>query len=146
MNSTAFPLLAHNNPEVDGNQEMDLMIGSLNFCVGSSSLICLSDPAKLGPLASETKTITVSESSVGSSSKVNSPVSFATTENTREKIEQLDKTMENLHLGGTMDQSYPSQKDFTTQGDGVSNNIHQLCVIIIEAAEENNDTDNIATR
>jgi hypothetical protein len=35
--------------------------------------------------------------------------------------------------------------DFTTQSGGVSSNIHQLCVIIIEAAEENDDTDNIAT-
>jgi hypothetical protein len=32
-----------------------------------------------------------------------------------------------------------------TQSGGVSGNIHQLCVIITEALEENNDTDNIAT-
>jgi hypothetical protein len=38
----------------------------------------------------------VSGSSVGSSSEVNSPVSFTTAENTGEKIEELDKTMENL--------------------------------------------------
>jgi hypothetical protein len=66
--------------------------------------------------------------------------------NTREKIEELDETMENLDLGGTVDQSYPSQKDFTTRSGGVSSNIHQLCVIITEAVEENDDTDNIATR
>jgi hypothetical protein len=53
--------------------------------------------------------------------------------------------MENLDLGGTVDQSYLSRKDFTTQSGGVSGNIHQLCVIITEAAEENNDIDNIAT-
>jgi hypothetical protein len=35
---------------------------------------------------------------VGSSSEVNSSVSFATTENTGEKIRELDETMENLNL------------------------------------------------
>jgi hypothetical protein len=39
-------------------------------------------------------------------------------------------------------QSYPSQKDFITQTGGVSGNIQQLCVIITEAAEENNHDDN----
>jgi hypothetical protein len=109
MNSTAFSLLANNNPEVDENQisfrtidfqphppnltpvfasldqEMDLTIGSLNFRVGSLGLIHLSDPAKPDPSTCETKTIAVSESSVGSSKEVNSPVSFATAENTGEK-------------------------------------------------------------
>jgi hypothetical protein len=122
MNSTAFSLLA-NNLEVDGNQisfgtidfqphppnltpvfasldqEMDLTIGSMNFRVGFLGSIRLSDPAKPDPSASETKTIAMSESSVGSSYEVNSPVSFATIENTGEKIEELDETMENLDLG-----------------------------------------------
>jgi hypothetical protein len=104
MNSTAFSLLANISPEVDGNQisfgtidfqphppnftpifeildqEMYLTIGSLNFCVGSLGSIRLSDPAKPDPSASETKTIAMSESSVGSSSEANSPVSFATAE------------------------------------------------------------------
>jgi hypothetical protein len=47
--------------------------------------ICLSDPAKLDPSASETKTIAMFESSVGCSSEANSPVSFATTEIAGEK-------------------------------------------------------------
>jgi hypothetical protein len=85
MNSTSFSLLANSNPEVDGNQEMDLMIGSLNFRVGYSGSICLSDPTKLDPSAGETKTIIVSGSSVGSSSEVNLLVSFATAEDTGEK-------------------------------------------------------------
>jgi hypothetical protein len=145
MNLTTFSLLANSNPEVDGNQEMNLMIGSLNFRVGSSGLIHLSDPAKPDPSASGTKKHAMSESSVGSSSEVNSPVSFAAAENTGEEIEELDETMENLDLEGTVDRSYLSRKDFTTQSGGVSSNIHQLCIIITEAAEENNDTDNIAT-
>jgi hypothetical protein len=56
MNSMAFLLLTNSNPKVDRNQEIDLMIGSLNFHVGSSGSTRLSDPAKLDPSASETKT------------------------------------------------------------------------------------------
>jgi hypothetical protein len=145
MNLMAFSLLANSNPEVDGNHEMDLTIGSLNFRVGSSGSTRLSDPAKLDPSASETKTITMSGSSVGSSSEVNSPVSFTTAENIGEKIEELDETMENLDIGGIVDQSYTSEKDFITRSCGVSSNIHQLCIIITEVAEENNPADNAAT-
>jgi hypothetical protein len=67
---------------------MDLTIGSLNFCVDSLGLIHLSDLTKSDPSASKTKTIARSESSVGSSSEVNSPVSFATAENIGEIIEE----------------------------------------------------------
>jgi hypothetical protein len=129
MNLMTFLLLANSNPEVDGNQisfrtidfqphplnltrvfasldqEMDLTIGSMNFRVRSLGLIRLSDPAKLDPSASETKTITMSESSVGSSSEVNSPVSFVKAENTGEKIEELDETMENLDLGDQLEKT-----------------------------------------
>jgi hypothetical protein len=101
MNSIAFLLLANSSPEVDEiqipfgtvnfqphqssftqvfesmNQDMDLTIGSLNFRVGSLGSIRLSDPAKPGSSASKSKTEIMSESSEGSSSEVNSPVSFA---------------------------------------------------------------------
>jgi hypothetical protein len=40
----------------------------------------------------------MSESLVGSSSEVNSPVSFTTMENIEDKIEEHDETMENLDL------------------------------------------------
>jgi hypothetical protein len=86
----------------------------------------------------------MSGSSVGSSSEVNSPISFAVAENTKGKIEELDETREELDIGGTMDKSYISQKDFVTQSGGVSRNIHQLCVIITEAVEENDHADNAA--
>jgi hypothetical protein len=99
MNSTAFLLLADNSSEVDENQKMELTIESLSFCVGSLGSIRLSDPVKSDPSASEAKTIAMSESSVGSSSEANSPVSFATTKIPEEKIAELDKTMENLDLG-----------------------------------------------
>jgi hypothetical protein len=86
MNSTAFSLLANSNPEVDEiqipfgivnsqphqssftqvfesmDQDMDLTIGSLNFRVGSLGSIRLSDPAKPGPSANESKTVVMSES------------------------------------------------------------------------------------
>jgi hypothetical protein len=64
---------------------MDLMIGSLNFHVGSLGSIRISDPTKLDPSAGKTATMAMSESSVGSSSEVNSPVSFTTMENMEEK-------------------------------------------------------------
>jgi hypothetical protein len=78
---------------------MDLTIGSLNFCVGSLGSIRLSDPMKLDPSAEKTVTMAISESSVGSSSEVNSPVSFTTRENIEDKIKELDETMEKLDLG-----------------------------------------------
>jgi hypothetical protein len=115
MNSMAFSLLANSNPEVDENQisfetvdfqphqsnftpvfesmdqDMDLTIGSLNFCIGSLGLIHLLDPAKPDPSASESKTIAMSESSEGSSSEVNSPVSFAKIEKEEEKSQKATK-------------------------------------------------------
>jgi hypothetical protein len=82
---------------------MDLMIGSLNFCVGSLGSIRLSDLAKPGPSASESKIIAVSESSVGSSSEINSPVSFTATEIEEGKITEVDETMENFDLGDQLE-------------------------------------------
>jgi hypothetical protein len=120
MNSTAFSLLANSNPEVDEiqipfgtvdfqphqssftqvfesmDQDMDLTIGSLNFRVGSLGSIRLSDPVKLGPSASEPKIVAMSESSEGSSSEVNSPVSLAEIE--EGKSAGGDETMENFDL------------------------------------------------
>jgi hypothetical protein len=87
----------------------------------------------------------MSGSSVVSSSEVNSPVSYTIVENTGGKIEELDETMEKPDIGETVDKSYPSQKDFITRSGAVSGNIHQLCVIIKEAAEDNGPSDNAAT-
>jgi hypothetical protein len=127
MNSMTFSLLANSSLEVDGNQisfgtvdfqphqsnftpifesldqDKDLTIGRLNFCVGSLGSICLSDLAKPDPSASKAKTIAMSESSMGSSSKAYSPVSLATTEIAGEKITELDETMENLDLGDQLE-------------------------------------------
>jgi hypothetical protein len=123
MNSTAFSLLANNSSEVDKNQKVELTIGSVSFCVGLLGTIRPSDPMKLDPSANKAKTVTMSGSSVGSSSKVNSPVSFTIAENARGKIKGLDKIAEKLDIGETVGLSYPSQKDFVTQTGGVSDNI-----------------------
>jgi hypothetical protein len=85
----------------------------------------------------------MTESSVGSSSEANSSVRFATMEKREEKIEELDELMENLDIGEAMGHLDLDQKDFTTQSGGVSGNMHQACVIITEAAEENNDGGNL---
>jgi hypothetical protein len=78
---------------------MDLTFGSLNFRVGSMGSICLSDPTKSGPSVGKTVTMVMSKSTVGSSSKVNSLVSFTMMENIEDKIEELDETIQNLDLG-----------------------------------------------
>jgi hypothetical protein len=127
MNSTAFSLLANNNSEVGENQisfrtfdfqphlpnftpifesmdqDMDLKIGSLNFCVGSLGSIHLLDPVSSDPSASEAKTVAMSESSVRSSSEANSSVSFVATEVAEGKITKVDENMENFDLGDQLE-------------------------------------------
>jgi hypothetical protein len=142
MNSTAFSLLANSSPEVDENQEMELTIRSLSFYVGPSGSTCLSDPAKSGPSTNKTETIAKSGLSVGSSSEANSPVSPAATENLQKKLEEFDKTRGEPDVEVTMDKPHDSSRDFASRSSGVSRSIHQLCVIITEAAEENNHADN----
>jgi hypothetical protein len=141
MNSTAFSFLASSNPEVDENQKMELTIRSLSFYVGPSGSTRLSDPAESGPLANKAKSTTLSGSSVGSSSEVNSSVSFAATENTKKELEKLDETQEEPSEGVAMGKPHNSQKDLASESSGVSRSIHQLCVIITEAAEENGHED-----
>jgi hypothetical protein len=142
MNLTAFSLLASNNPEVDEDQEMELTIGSLSFYIGPSGSTRLSDPTKSGPSASKAERITVSESSVGSSSEVNSPVSPTTTEDTKDKLEEFDKTRGKTGMEKAVAKTHDSSRDFAIKSSGVSRSIHQLCVIITEAEEEDNHEGN----
>jgi hypothetical protein len=88
---------------------------------------------KSDPSARKTVTITLTESSVGSSSEVNSSVSFATTENIEDKIEELDKTMENLDLG---DQS----EDFMICCDNISDKSTNTWKTRLELHEDNQTT------
>jgi hypothetical protein len=122
MNLMAFPLVANSNPEVDEtqipfgtidfqphqssftqvfesmDQDMDLMIGSLNFRVRSLGSICLSDLAKSGPSATKAKIETMLESSEGSSSEVNSPVSPMEIEAEKREFAEGDETTGNFDL------------------------------------------------
>jgi hypothetical protein len=84
----------------------------------------------------------MSGSSVGSSSEVNLPVSLAATENMPKKLEEFDRTQGEPDVEVIVDKSHDSPRDFTTRSSGFSRSIHQLCVIITEAPEENNHAGN----
>jgi hypothetical protein len=142
MNLMAFSLLANSSPEVDKSEEMELTIGSLSFYVGPSGSTRLSDPMKLGPSASKAERITISRSSVGSSSEVNSPVSLTATEGMQEKLEEFDETWEKPEVEAIAVKTYDSSRDFAIESSGVSRSIHQLCVIITKASEEDNHEGN----
>jgi hypothetical protein len=138
MNSAAFSLLANSNPEVDQSQEMELMIGSLSFYVGPSGSTRLSDPVKSGPSASKVERITTSGSFVGSSSKVNLPVSLTATEDMQKRLEEFDEIQGKPDMEAIVVKPHDSPRDFATESSGISRSVHQLCVIITEATEENN--------
>jgi hypothetical protein len=134
MNSTAFSLLANNSAGIDENQETELTIGSLSILIGPSGLTRLSNSTKPNPSASEPETVAMVESSEGSSSEVNSPVSLGETQ-----IAEGDEIWEKLDLEVKAFKTHNSTRDFTAGSSGVSKRVHQLCVIITEAEEENNN-------
>jgi hypothetical protein len=142
MNSMAFSLLANSNPEVDESQEMELTIGSLSFHFRPSGSTRLSDPAKSGPSASKAEGITTSGSSVGSFSEVNSSVSLTAIEDMQKILKEFDETRGKPDMEATVVKPHDSPRDFATRSNGVSRSVHQLCVIITEAAEENNHEGN----
>jgi hypothetical protein len=185
MNSMAFSLSANSNPQVDEiqipfgtvdfqphqssfaqvfesmDQDMNLMIGSLNFCVGSLGLIRLSDPTKPDSSASEPEIVAMSESSEGSSSEVNSPTSL--TEAEEGKIAGGDETMENFGLevqledlmichDDTSDQSIDTwktglelseeDKSIFSSHNSKFDNRYQILAIIGDNSEELDDNNN----
>jgi hypothetical protein len=83
-------------------------------------------------LASEPEATATMESSEGSSSEVNSPVSLE-----KASIAEADETQEIFDLEGKACQARNNAKDFAVGSSGVSK-VHQLCVIITEAEEGNN--------
>jgi hypothetical protein len=93
---------------------MELTIENLSFCVGLLGSIRPSDPTKLDPSASKIKTTTMSGSLVDSSSEVNSSSASQQQKIQEKKIKELDETREELYIGGTVDKSYISQRDFAT--------------------------------
>jgi hypothetical protein len=142
MNSMAFSLLANNNPEVDEDQEMELTFESLSFYIRPLGSTRLSDPTKTGPSASKTERIIAFESSVGSSSEVISLVSLTATEDMKEKLKEFDETRGKPGVEEVVAKTHDSSRDFAIENSGVSRSIHQLCVIITEAAEEDNHEGN----
>jgi hypothetical protein len=135
MNSMVFLLLANSNPEVDKNQEMELTFGSLSFYIGPSGSTRLLDPTKSVPSAGKAERMTTSGSSIGSSSEANSPVSLAATENLQGKLEEPDEIRQETIVEEAVDKS----RDIASRSSSVSRSVHQLCVIITEAAEEENN-------
>jgi hypothetical protein len=74
------------------------------------------------------------ESSEGSSSEVNSPVSLG-----KAPITEGDKIQEKFDLEERACKMHNSARDFTAGSSGISKRVHQLCVIITKAKEENNN-------
>jgi hypothetical protein len=133
MNLAAFSLLANSSSELDGSQEMELTIGSFSIFVGPSGSSRLSDPTKQDPSASEPETVAMMGYSEGSSSEVNSPVSLE-----KAPIAEGDKIGEIFDSEERACQTHNSARDFAIRSSGVSK-VHQLCIIITEAEEENNN-------
>jgi hypothetical protein len=76
---------------------------------------------------------------MGSSSEANLPVSLVATENLQEKLEESDETGRKLIADAAMDKPRDKSRDFASRSSGVFRSVHQLCVIITEAAEEENN-------
>jgi hypothetical protein len=87
---------------------------------------------KPDPSASKPETVEALESSKGSSSEVNSPVSLE-----KASIAESDKIQESFDSEEKACQTHNKAKDFAVGNSGVSK-VHQLCVIITEAEEGNN--------
>jgi hypothetical protein len=85
------------------DQEMNLIIRSFNFRIGFLGTLRLSDPISLGSSANKTAAAATSETSIGSSSEANSPVSIALAKCKKSIVEPLDKIMENFNFKESSD-------------------------------------------
>jgi hypothetical protein len=92
---------------------------------------------KPDPSASDPETVAKMESSAGYSSEVNSPVSLG-----EAQITEVDEIQEKLDTEVKAFKTHNSTRDFVAESGGVSKRVHQLCVIITEAEEENNNEGN----
>jgi hypothetical protein len=115
MNSTAFSLLANSSSELDKNQEMEVTIGSLSILIGSLGSSRLSDSTKPDPSASRPETEETLESSEGSSSEVNSPVSLE-----KASIAEGNEIQENFDSEEKAYQTHSNAKDLAVGSSGVS--------------------------
>jgi hypothetical protein len=128
MNSTAFLLLANSNAGIEESQEIEVTIGSLSIFVGPSGSTRLLDPAKSDLSARKSETVSMMESSEGSSSEVNSPVSVGEAQIAGGNEIKLDIEEKALKARSSI-------KDLAVGGSGVSKSVHQLCAIITDAEE-----------
>jgi hypothetical protein len=134
MNSTTFLLLANSSAGTDESQEMELTIGSLSILIEPSGSTRLSDSTKPDPSACEPEIVAMMESSEGSSSEVNSPVSLG-----EAQIAEGEEIQEKLDMEVKAFKTHNSTRDFAAGSSGISKRVHQLCIIITEAEEENNN-------
>jgi hypothetical protein len=109
---------------------MELTIGSLSILIGPSGSSRLSDSTKPDLSASKPEAEETLESSEGSSSEVNSPVSLE-----KASIAEGDEIQKNFDSEDKACQTHSNAEDLTAGSSGVSK-VHQLCVIITEAEEE----------
>jgi hypothetical protein len=133
----AFSLLANSSAGIDGNQETELTIGSLNIFIGPSGSTRLSDLMKSDLSTGEPETKAMVESSEGSSSEVNLPVITG-----EAQITEGDEIQEKFNTEVEAIKTHNNTRDFATRSRGVSKRVHQLCVIITEAEEESNHEGN----
>jgi hypothetical protein len=119
MNSTAFSLLANSSAGIDGDQETELTIGSLNIFIGPSGLTHLSDPTKPDLSASEPETKAMIESSKGSSSEVNSPVSTG-----EAQIAEGDEIQEKFDTEVEAFKTHNNTRDFAIRSSGISKRVY----------------------
>jgi hypothetical protein len=94
---------------------MELTIGSLSILIGPSGSSRLSDPTKPDPSAGKPETEETLESSEGSSSEVNSPVSLE-----KASIAEGDEIQENFDSEEKACQTHSNAKDFAEGSSGVS--------------------------
>jgi hypothetical protein len=76
---------------------------------------------------------------MGSSSEVNSPVNLTSTEDMIETLEEFDETRGKLDKEEAATKTHDSLRDFAIESSGVPRSVYQLCVIITEAAEEDEE-------
>jgi hypothetical protein len=79
---------------------------------------------------------------VGSSSEVNSSVSLAAIEGIVETLEEFDETRGKPNIEEAVAKTHDSSRDLAIENSGISRSVHQLCVIITKAAEEDNHEGN----
>jgi hypothetical protein len=138
MNLIAFSFLANSSAEINESQETELTIRSLSILIiGPSGSTHLSDSMKPDLSASEPEIVAMMESFEGSSSEVNSPVSLG-----EAQITKGDEIREKLNMEVKAFKTHNSIRDFAAGSSGISKRVHQLCVIITEAEEENNNEGN----